>query len=88
MVIRAYRNTVHKMKYTSKELHKNSQKQAQLRNPFNERQLRFTRDGYSNLKNLQASYEEQLGRKISESVALDIILTNKCDNYCITATSR
>ena len=60
---------------------KDSRKQAQLRKPFMERQLRFTKEGYMILKQLQVKHEDQLQRRMSESVLLDILLTQKPDKY-------
>ena len=62
---------------------KDSRKQAQLRKPFMERQLRFTKEGYMILKQLQVKHEDQLQRRMSESVLLDILLTQKPDKYSI-----
>ena len=62
---------------------KDSRKQAQLRKPFMERQLRFTKEGYMILKQLQVKHEDQLQRRISESVLLDILLTQKPQKYSI-----
>ena len=60
---------------------KDSRKQAQLRKPFMERQLRFTEEGYMILKQLQKNHEDQLQRRMSESVLLDIVLTQKPQKY-------
>ena len=60
---------------------KDSRKQAQLRKPFMERQLRFTKEGYMILKQLQVKHEDKLQRRMSESVLLDILLTQKPDKY-------
>tara|TARA_B110000208_G_C11603963_1_gene371112 strand:+ start:277 stop:501 length:225 start_codon:yes stop_codon:yes gene_type:complete len=62
---------------------KDSRKQAQLRKPFMERQLRFTKEGYMILKQLQVKHEDKLQRRMSESVLLDILLTQKPDKYSI-----
>ena len=62
---------------------KDSRKQAQLRKPFVERQLRFTKEGYMILKQLQVKHEDQLQRRMSESVLLDILLTQKPQKYSI-----
>ena len=62
---------------------KDSRKQAQLRKPFMERQLRFTKEGYMILKQLQEIHEDKLQRRMSESVLLDILLTQKPDKYSI-----
>ena len=62
---------------------KDSRKQAQLRKPFMERQLRFTKEGYMILKQLQVKHEDQLQRRMSESVLLDILLTQKPQKYSI-----
>jgi hypothetical protein len=62
---------------------KDSRKQAQLRKPFMERQLRFTKEGYMILKQLQEKHEDKLQRRMSESVLLDILLTQKPDKYSI-----
>ena len=62
---------------------KDSRKQAQLRKPFMERQLRFTKEGYTILKQLQAEHEDKLQRRMSESVLLDILLTQKPETYSI-----
>gem|GEM_PF-2464297 len=62
---------------------KDSRKQAQLRKPFMERQLRFTKEGYTILKQLQAEHEDKLQRRISESVLLDILLTQQPKKYSI-----
>ena len=62
---------------------KDSRKQAQLRKPFMERQLRFTKEGYMILKQLQAENEDKIQRRISESVLLDILLTQKPQKYSI-----
>ena len=62
---------------------KDSRKQAQLRKPFMERQLRFTKEGYMILKQLQVKHEGQLQRRMSESVLLDILLTQKPQKYSI-----
>ena len=62
---------------------KDSRKQAQLRKPFMERQLRFTKEGYMILKQLQVKHEDKLQRRMSESVLLDILLTQKPDKYTI-----
>jgi hypothetical protein len=70
----------------STTLIKDSRKQAQLRKPFMERQLRFTKEGYMILKQLQVKHEDQLQRRMSESVLfvlLDIFLTQKPDKYSI-----
>ena len=67
----------------STTLIKDSRKQAQLRKPFMERQLRFTKEGYMILKQLQVKHEDQLQRRMSESVLLDILLTQKPDKYSI-----
>ncbi len=64
-------------------LNKDSKKQAQLRKPFMERQLRFTKEGYMILKQLQAENEDKLQRRMSESVLLDILLTQTSDKYSI-----
>ena len=48
-----------------------------------ERQLRFTKEGYMILKQLQVKHEDQLQRRMSESVLLDILLTQKPDKYSI-----
>ena len=68
---------------TSTNLTKNSRKQAQLRKPFMERQLRFTKEGYTILKQLQAEHEDKLQRRMSESVLLDIVLTQQPAKYSI-----
>ena len=68
----------------STTLIKDSRKQAQLRKPFMERQLRFTKEGYMILKQLQVKHEDQLQRRMSESVLLDILLTQKPDKYSIS----
>ena len=62
---------------------KDSRKQAQLRKPFMERQLRFTQEGYMILKQLQAENEDKIQRRISESVLIDILLTQKPQKYSI-----
>ena len=62
---------------------KDSRKQAQLRKPFMERQLRFTKEGYMILKQLQVKHEDKLQRRMSESVLLDILLTQKPQKYSI-----
>ena len=62
---------------------KDSRKQAQLRKPFMERQLRFTKEGYMILKQLQAENEDKIQRRISESVLIDILLTQKPQKYSI-----
>ena len=67
----------------STTLIKDSRKQAQLRKPFMERQLRFTKEGYMILKQLQVKHEDQLQRRMSESVLLDILLTQKPQKYSI-----
>jgi hypothetical protein len=67
----------------STTLIKDSRKQAQLSKPFMERQLRFTKEGYMILKQLQVKHEDQLQRRMSESVLLDILLTQKPDKYSI-----
>ena len=67
----------------STTLIKDSRKQAQLRKPFMERQLRFTKEGYMMLKQLQVKHEDQLQRRISESGLLDILLTQKPQKYSI-----
>ena len=73
----------HKNTSDSRTLIKDSRKQAQLRKPFMERQLRFTKEGYTMLKQLQAENEDKLQRRMSESVLLDILLTQQLEKYSI-----
>ena len=58
-----------------------SRKQAQLRKPLVNKRLRFSEKGFQNLKLIQDRYEQHLNRPISESVALDILLTKEISKY-------
>ena len=48
--------------------------QQQLRNPYCQRAMRFTREGYEALMDLKHQLETKLERPISESVAINMIL--------------
>ena len=50
------------------------QTQQQLRNPYCNRTLRFTQNGYEALINFKRKLEAKLERPISESVAIDMVL--------------
>ena len=51
------------------------QPQLQLRKPFCQRGMRFTVEGYEALAKIKTRLEAERGRPISESVALNILLT-------------
>ena len=51
------------------------QVQKQLRKPFCKRTLRFTREGFNNFQHHKAKLQISLGRPISDSVALDSLIS-------------
>jgi len=48
--------------------------QQQLRNPYCQRAMRFTKEGYEALMKAKGMLEVKLHRPISESVAINMIL--------------
>ena len=52
----------------------NIKPQQQLRNPYCQRAMRFTKDGYEALLDIQQRLEIKLERPLSESVTLNMIL--------------
>lgn len=49
--------------------------QQQLRKPFCKRTLRFTHQGFNALQSYKERLQKELGRPVSDSVALDNIIT-------------
>jgi hypothetical protein len=54
---------------------------AQLKEPYRKRDLAFSEHGYSELIKFKQKMETQLQRELSESVAIDILLTRNPDKY-------
>ena len=54
--------------------HQSIKPQAQLRNPFCKRALRFSKEGYEALMEAKSKLEAKLERPISESVAINMVL--------------
>lgn len=50
--------------------------QLQLRQPFTKRTFRFTREGFSTLQTYKERLQQELGRPVSDSVALDKLITS------------
>jgi len=50
------------------------QPQQQLRNPYCKRSMRFSKNGYEALMDFKSRLEVKLGRPISESVTIDMLL--------------
>mgnify|MGYP007047733242 CR=1 FL=1 len=48
--------------------------QQQLRNPYCKRAMRFSKKGYEALMDFKSRLEAKLGRPISESVTIDMLL--------------
>jgi hypothetical protein len=54
---------------------------AQLVSPKVTRQLRFSEDGWNALLEHKDAFEKKIGRRISESVCLDIMLRRDITKY-------
>lgn len=50
--------------------------QLQLRQPFTKRAFRFTKEGFNALQTYKERLQKELGRPVSDSVALDKLITS------------